>query len=178
VSAAKAPSAWTVGQVLAIAKATAERLASAGEAVETDESALFAALREDGADVESIIRRLARAVVESESLSEAAARRKSAIADREKRYSKRADEYRASLFAVMQALERATFADAEFTITLSRNLGGTVIITDEKKLPDGYVRTKREPDKKKIGDDLKQGVVIPGAELSQGGEPTLTIRTR
>lgn len=173
-----APSSWTVGQVLAIAKATADRLAQTDMHVETDEASLFAALREDGADAEDILRRLARASIEADRMAEAIDKRIDELGGREKRQKQRGTEYRASAFAVMQALSIIRFADPEFTLTLSENKGGSVIITDEGVLPEEYWRVTRAPDKKKIADDIKVGVIVPGAELSQGGEPILTIRSK
>jgi len=173
-----APSAWTVGQVLAIARATAERLAPSDITIETDEAGLFAALREDGADVEDILRRLARASLEADAIAEATEKRMAQLADRKRRQERRSDEYRSSAHAVMQALGIVKFFDPEFTLTLSENKGGSVIITDEAAIPDEYVNVKRTPDKKKIKADIQVGVIIPGAELSQGGEPILTIRSK
>lgn len=175
---ARAPSAWTVGQVLAIAKATADRLAQSDITIETDEAALFEALREDGADAETILRRLARAALEAESNAEATEKRMAQLSDRKKRQERRYDEYRASVFAVMQALSIAKFSDPEFTLTLSENKGGAVIVTDEAAIPDEYVNVTRTPKKKEIKADILLGVIIPGAELSQGGNPILTIRSK
>jgi len=48
----------------------------------------------------------------------------------------------------------------------------SVVIEDEKKIPDEYMRQPetppKEPDKKKILEDLKEGVVIEGVRIGQG----------
>lgn len=56
-----------------------------------------------------------------------------------------------------------------FKITL-RKATVTCNVTDESALPDDYVSVKTvvSPDKRKILADLKNGVEVPGAELSQG----------
>ena len=50
-----------------------------------------------------------------------------------------------------------------------------VIITDEKALPEAFIRVKREPDRSALLDALKSGQAVPGASLSNGGQ-VLTIR--
>ena len=52
-----------------------------------------------------------------------------------------------------------------------------VIITDEARLPESFVRIKREPDKHLIASYLKSGEPVPGAELSNS-EPQLAIRVK
>jgi len=50
-------------------------------------------------------------------------------------------------------------------------------ITDEKALPSIYIKTVRKPMLDMIGEALRAGHTIPGAELSNA-EPHLTIRTK
>ena len=52
-----------------------------------------------------------------------------------------------------------------------------VIITDEARLPEQFVRIKREPDKHLIASHLKAGERVEGAELSNS-EPTLAVRVK
>jgi hypothetical protein len=52
-----------------------------------------------------------------------------------------------------------------------------VVITNKEALPEQFIRIKREEDKVAIKDALKRGEIVPGAELSNGGE-TLTIRRK
>jgi hypothetical protein len=60
----------------------------------------------------------------------------------------------------------------EFTIALQK-LPGSCVIKDEAALPTEYLRTvpavaeSRVPDKKKLLADLRDGLVIPGAALSE-----------
>lgn len=49
-----------------------------------------------------------------------------------------------------------------------RNLPDTVEVLDVDKLPDAYVRIKKEPDKVTLKKVLKDGELIPGAYLETG----------
>ena len=55
-----------------------------------------------------------------------------------------------------------------------------VVIDDETKLHDLYLRTKviHEPDKTKIYDDLKSGVAIDGARLEENFSLKKTLNTK
>lgn len=63
-----------------------------------------------------------------------------------------------------------------FSITL-RKAAKKVEITDESKIPDDYVNVKTviTPDKRKILADLKEGVEIEGATLTES-QPSLVIK--
>jgi hypothetical protein len=63
---------------------------------------------------------------------------------------------------------------ANGTISVS-NTPQSVQIIDESKIPDEYFRIKKEIDKTKIKDALKDGVEIEGVQLSNGGS---TIRIK
>jgi hypothetical protein len=52
-----------------------------------------------------------------------------------------------------------------------------VVITDEARLPEQFVRIKREPDKHLIASHLKAGETVPGAEISNS-EPVLSVRVK
>ena len=54
-----------------------------------------------------------------------------------------------------------------FTITLGKPTK-TADVFDDSKLPDEYTRTVIHPDKKAILADLKKGIPVPGAQLSEG----------
>lgn len=65
----------------------------------------------------------------------------------------------------------------EFTLS-RRKLPPSVRVVDPRAVPEEYQRIVpelHEPDKKKILADLKDGVVIPGVELAEGGY-ALTVR--
>ena len=63
----------------------------------------------------------------------------------------------------------------DFTATLSRGRA-RVLILDPKAIPIKYLRPREpEPDKGAIGDALRDGKQIDGAELTNSGM-TLTVR--
>jgi hypothetical protein len=78
----------------------------------------------------------------------------------------------------MQTLSLKRFADTDFTASIRPSAGGAVIIADEDvaKLPAEFQRVTVAADRPAIKAALSQGVVVPGATLTQGGEPVLSIR--
>jgi hypothetical protein len=96
---------------------------------------------------------------------------------RRDRFTRREKAMRALAFKVMEAGDiRKPVELPEATYSI-RNGTPKVIITDEQLIPDLLCRIKREPDKKRIGEMLKDGKEVRGAELSNA-EPTLAIRTK
>ena len=95
---------------------------------------------------------------------------------RSDRLEQRSDAMRALAFKV---LVQAGVKKLELVAaTLSIRAGQPrVIITDEARLPEQFVRIKREPDKHLIASHLKAGEPVPGAELSNS-EPTLAVRVK
>lgn len=63
-----------------------------------------------------------------------------------------------------------------FTITLAKGRE-TVIVDDERKVPDDLVRVKTtiEPDKKAIRDAIKAGQEVPGCHI-ETGKPSIRIK--
>ncbi len=51
----------------------------------------------------------------------------------------------------------------------------SVMIIDESKLPDNYMRIKKEPNKVIIKEALAHGDFVPGAALSNGSQ-TLAVK--
>ena len=76
-------------------------------------------------------------------------------------------------------LKQAGLKKLELTAaTLSIRAGQPrVIITDEARLPDYFIRIKREPDKHLIASYLKAGDAVEGAELSNS-ESVLAVRVK
>jgi len=78
---------------------------------------------------------------------------------------------------IMQIMETANLRKLELangTISVS-STPQSIQIIDETKIPDEYFRIKKEVDKTKIKDALKNGVEIEGVQLSNGGS---TIRIK
>jgi hypothetical protein len=170
-----APSAWTIQQVLSIAAGTLNRMEAEGT-LSTDEAELMAALREDGADVDTLLLRLARAQDEASKNAEAIGERMDALANRRERFKRQREEYRGALYGILDVLGVTKWKHAEFSVSLSEGKPG-VVITDEAALSEEFVRISRVPNKTAIANALHVGRIIPGAEL-RNILPTLTIRTK
>lgn len=102
-----------------------------------------------------------------EAAAEAKATEAVRMSERAKAEQKRADGLRAYLLAQMQATDTKRI-DAPGFAMIRRNNPGAVSIADASALPAAYWRVipeKREPDKKSIGEALKRGENVPGAEL-------------
>jgi len=99
-----------------------------------------------------------------------------ALCDRKASLGARARKKRAVALNFMADLGLKKISAPDLTATRKCTPAG-VSLYDEKKLPDEFVRVKREPDKKAIRAALKAGVDIPGARLGNAGE-TLQIRIR
>lgn len=62
------------------------------------------------------------------------------------------------------------------TFRVSLRKGRTSVqVIDATRLPERFVRVVESPDKRAIGDALKAGECVPGAELVEG-EPSLSVR--
>jgi beta-phosphoglucomutase-like phosphatase (HAD superfamily) len=92
------------------------------------------------------------------------------------RFEQRSDAMRALAFKV---LVQAGVKKLELVAaTLSIRAGvPRVIIIDEARLPEQFVRIKREPDKHLIASHLKAGEPVEGAALSNS-EPVLSVRVK
>lgn len=170
-----APSPHRVEQAMSVAQSTMARLAAEGTInPETDEAALLATLGEEGADIQRILRRFIAAALEADAFADAAKARIDAVAERRARYQRQHEAYRGAAFAIMDALGLKRVEDAEFTATIGKPRVQCVV-TDETEIPDRYFETVRKLRRGDLADDVKAGVVVPGAELTNG-LPSLTIR--
>jgi len=172
----EAPSAWTIENVMSVALATVSRLREEDGEIITDDAELFAALSAEGADVQTIVRRLVRASQEAKADAASVAARIADLGTRKARFAKREEAYRAALFAIMDALGLTTMKEAEFSLSISAGRAMPVV-ADEAALPETYWQTTRSIDKAAINADAKAGIVIPGVEMSNGA-PSLTIRSK
>jgi hypothetical protein len=166
-----APSAWTMEKVMAIAQATAARLAADG-VVDTDAAALF----EECPDAETVLVRLLRAMGEAKADAAALDQRIADLEARRDRYQRHVEEHRRAVLGVMSALDVQKFRHPEFTVSLAVGKPG-VVVTDPAAVPDDFVRITRTPDKTAIGAAIASGATVPGAEVTNG-MPVLTIRTK
>lgn len=137
-------------------------------------------LREDmiagETDMVPLIERLLRRKLDADTMASAIKERKADIAERQVRYERQSDGYRALIKSVMIAadLDKVTLPDATVSVTKPRV---TVEITDEASLPQGFVEVKRVPRKAEIKKALEAGEEIPGAVLGLS-EEGLMVRSR
>lgn len=83
----------------------------------------------------------------------------------------KADEAKAALLACMKenGLLQSQLDYGMSTIVLSVRKGSlSVDVPDLEAVPQDFIRVKREPDKKKIADMLKDGALVNWATLQQG----------
>lgn len=169
------PHPHLLAAALAAARGALSRLEASGD-IDTDEAAALAILRDEAPDIEDVLTRVLRAMDEARASEEAISRRVDALQAREARFVRQAEEYRRTVFAILDALGLRKWRNAEFTVSVAPGRPG-VVITDEAALPDHLVRVKREPDRTKIKEALENGEVVPGAMLNNT-LPSLRITTR
>jgi hypothetical protein len=89
------------------------------------------------------------------------------LSERKAAFSANAKRVKDRLFGAMRLTGNEKIKTALFTIGIQKN-APSVMIDEDTKLPDEYVRVKYEPDKTAIKDALKAGAVIEGCRLVQG----------
>ncbi len=118
---------------------------------------------------------VARAAREADALADMARKMAQDTTARAKRFETRAEQLRGLLLAGMDALKERKIEAPDLTLSMRPGTPG-VIVTDEAALPEEYWRIKRDVDKAALRDALKQGVIISGAELTNG-MPGVQIRS-
>ncbi|MGC9272207.1 siphovirus Gp157 family protein [Acidiphilium sp.] len=142
---------------------------------ETDED-ILAHLFTAEADVDSLLDGVIRAALENDALADAAKARIEDLTARRKRFEARRDALRGVSFAVMDVLGETKRVRPDYTASIGKPRAG-IVITDDAAIPDEYVVTERKIDRSKLSEDLKQGVVITGAELANG-MPVLILKVK
>lgn len=169
-------SGYRIEQAIAAWQSARSRLLSDDADLAHDEAALTELLGAEGGNVQDILTRLLRATVHAEAMAGAAADQIEAIRGRQERYKRRAAAMRTTVFAIMDITGQKRVELPDVTVSIAAG-SPSAVITDEEALPEEYVRTKREPNKSAILADLKVGVVIAGAQLSNG-TPRLMLRVK
>ncbi|MDR3533988.1 MAG: siphovirus Gp157 family protein [Rhodopila sp.] len=166
-----APSGWKISQALsAWQSARAQLLADDPDA---DVDSILGAEAED---VDLIKSGLLSAAQWNATQAKAVASMIEDLDTRRHRFLAREREAKGTLFAVMTALDERKFVAPHGTVSIRAGTP-SLVITDEAAIPPEYLRTTVTPDKAAILADLKQGVVIEGAMLSNGS-PSLAIRSK
>jgi hypothetical protein len=171
----RGPGPDTVMRSVAAWERAHSRLATDQE-LAADEDAIRNAIGSDPGAVhpDELIRRATRALAFAQlRAGEADALIASATA-RKRRYIGRAQALRTLIYDLMDVLSYPRFITVHGTISLKRTGSQSVLVTDEGQIPDGYFRTERTLDKRLLLADLKVGVVVDGAVLSNAA-PTIVI---
>lgn len=169
------PSAWAMEQAMS-ALMSGRAAMEADPDLAGDEAAILAALSVETQDVMEMIHAVLRASVEARASADAADTMLRDMTARRDRYRRRGDALRATAFAAMDALGLPRVEWPDLTASIARGRP-TAIVTDEAALPAEYTRTTVTPDKAAINEAIKQGVVIPGVEMSNA-IPTIQVRTK
>jgi Siphovirus Gp157 len=170
----RGPSPFTIEQCVGAWQRARAQLAGDPDLAD-DEAAIANALGADPGAMhpDDLIRRIVRAIAFATMRTAEAKALAGTYRARQARYDKRLMVLRSELLDLMQILRYPRFMALEGTVSVARGVPSGVI-TDEEKIPMKYVKMIREINKRALNEDLKQGVVVEGAYLSNGA-PSLRI---
>ena len=171
-----APSAWQIEQAMSALMSGRAALIANDPDLAADEAAMSDALRAETEDVFALLHRMLRASVAARSMADAAEEMAANIIARRDRYKRRADALRSAVFAAMDALGIPKIELPDLTASIARGKPAA-LITDEAALPEEYWRTTRAVNKSAVNDAIKNGVVVPGVEMTNA-IPSLQVRTK
>jgi hypothetical protein len=129
---------------------------------------------EGSTDLLEIINKLLFDLILTESYIDSIKLTRARIEQREKKLKGRQEVIRSIIRRLLEAAELRKINVPNGTASLTSK-PQSVEIVDEGLLPDEFFRITKSPNKTLIGERLKAGEDVPGAQLSNGGE-TLTIR--
>jgi len=171
----KGPGPGTVERAVAAWQRTQAELAG-DEQLQADENAITTALA--GGPVvltpDQLLARTTRALNYAMLRSDECKALQAAASARHERYKRRTQLLRLLLVDLLSAFERKRYDAPDGTVTL-RDGTPSLVVTDEKGIPDEYFRTVRSLDRTALAADLKVGVFVPGATMSNG-PPTAALR--
>ncbi len=125
-------------------------------------------------DLPDVTAQIIRSALEDERLGDSVGEHIAKLQKRKLHLDFRASRKRALALYAMQEGNLPRITQPDFSAHIGRSRG-KVIITDEEALTHEYVRLKKEPDKKAIGEALRNGDTVEGACLSNP-EATLTVK--
>jgi hypothetical protein len=145
------------------------------EDIEGDEQAVHDAIEGETGMIEAVTKALCR-INELAALEDATKAQAKALTERANRFAATAERIRASICLAMGDTGLKKLETPVGTIS-RRPVAVKVLITDEEALPSAYLieKTTISVDRKALLSDLKEGVKVTGAELSNGGE-TISVR--
>jgi hypothetical protein len=152
---------------------------AADEELASDEQVIARALAIDPNILppDDMLRRMIEAVAYAESRRDADLEMANAVKARSDRWAARAMVLRSELLDMMLAMERRSFAGSPFRTATVREGVASLFVQDEEAIPDKYKITTvvRRTDRIGLLADLKAGVVVSGALLTNG-PPVLQLR--
>lgn len=165
-----APSAWKIEQAVAAWQSARASLQHQGATDAEIEDALGA----ETATIEDRLAALLRYSVRCKGMADAMTAIIDANRARKERHERRAQEARATAFAIMETLgmTRHEWPDMTVTVTAGR---ARAVVHDVTALPAEYTTTEIKPRAADILAALKSGADVPGATLANG-MPTLMVR--
>jgi hypothetical protein len=152
------------------------RLLADDSGLDHDEAALDELLGAAEADVEEVLARLLRAARDAKAMAEASAGLIEDMQARKSRFQRRNEAFRATAFAILDALGRSKIELPDLTASI-RAGQPSVQIVSEDEIPDIYCEMVRKIDRQTIASVLKSGGEVPGATLTNS-LPTLSLRVR
>jgi len=171
-----APNAWQIEQAMSALMSGRAALLASDPDLAADEAALSEALRPATDDVFALLHRILRASVQARAMADAADKLIDDLTARRDRYTGRAETMRGTVFAAMDALGIPKIELPDITASIAKGKPAA-IITDAAALPDEYWRTTRAANKSAINDAIRNGVVVPGVEMTNA-IPNLHVRTK
>lgn len=168
------PSPFAIQRCVTAYQRAHQILATDGEFA-SDERVMALALEANPESLppDDILRRTIAAIVWCEARSTEAKVMADGLKARKDRYHRRAQAMREQLQEIMQALDRHSFSGSPLATVSLADAPASSVIIDEELIPAEYFEIIRKLDKRKLLDDLRVGLVIEGAVLSN---PTTTLR--
>lgn len=154
--------------------ADVRRVAAEARAVDPDDEQLIADAIEGETDLHEAASYALREIAELELMAEALKARIAEMETRRRRFETAARKLRQRLADALREAGQNKLVLPEGTISL-RKPTWRVVVLNPAELPQGFTRTKVEPDKDAIRAHLTSGFAVPGAELVQG-DWTVSIR--
>lgn len=127
-------------------------------------------------DFTKVIERLVAEYAEASDFASVIKEREKALTERRGRYEAKADAMKALMLQLMQQSQQTKVTLYEATVSVLKPRA-SVRVDDVNVLTQPYFKLERSADKKRIREDLENGLTVEGASLEYG-EAGLSIRTR
>lgn len=171
------PSAWTIERVISAWQQFRAELLGDEELVE-DENVIARALHaSDLATPSELVSSLIDAAIWADRRRDEARVLAAEFTERARRYEARVERFRDLINGILTATETRNAVGRLARASIVR-APPSVLVTDEQRIPDEYFKVERTLRKSDVLADLKVGVVIDGAVLSNGGETLRLARLK